>query len=328
MPATTIVVLTTGGTISSEITADGAVPARGAADLLGDDFLGNGVPSVGPDANPAADIEIRAEDLMAVDSSALSIADQFRIVAAVARTFADPDVDGIVITHGTDTMEETAYLVDLFAADLRPVVVTGAQLPADAPAADGPRNLADALRIAADPSSRGRGTLIVMGGRMWAARGAFKVSTVDPIGFDTVHPELPRPLLHGDPAHLAHARVDTFTLYPGISPGIIAAAISQHTAAVVLAGTGSGNTHPDVTAQVAHAVAQGIVVVVTSRVPYGPVRSTYGGGGGAVDLERAGAIISRWLRAPQARMALIALLATGHDAEQIRRFFADSAPES
>ena len=79
--------------------------------------------------------------------------------------------------------------------------------------------------------------------------------------------------------------------------------------------------HPDITAEVALAVQRGVTVVVTSRVPYGEVTATYGGGGGAVDLRRAGAIVSPWLRAPQARMALIALLTSGHDLGLITDLF-------
>lgn len=318
MAASRIVLLTTGGTVAATTTADGAVPALAAADLVPD--------LSAPRTDPLPDISVTATDLMSVDSSAMTATERFRIVGAIADALADPDVTGVVVTHGTDTMEETAYLADLFHTDDRPVVFTGAQFPADAPNADGPRNIEDALRVAADPSSRGKGTLVVLGGRMWSARGIFKVSTDNPIAFDTAHPDLPRPVIDADVTKVGHARVDAFTLYPGVSPGIIAAAVSQNAAGIVLAATGSGNTHPDVTAQVANAVHDGVVVVVTSRVPYGPIVPTYGGGGGAVDLERAGAIISRWLRAPQARIALAVLLGAGYDAAQIAEFFHASDP--
>lgn len=319
MATSTIVLLTTGGTVAATTTADGAVPALAAADLVPD--------LSAPHGEPLPDIAVSPVDLMSVDSSAMTSADRFAIVGAIGAALSDPAVTAVVVTHGTDTMEETAYLADLFHADERPVVFTGAQFPADTPEADGPRNIEDALRVAADPSSRGKGTLVVLGGRMWSARGIFKVSTDNPIAFDTAHPDLPRPLVEADVAAVGHARVDAFTLYPGVSPGIIAAAVSQNAAGIVLAATGSGNTHPDVTAQVARAVHDGVVVVVTSRVPYGPIVPTYGGGGGAVDLERAGAIISRWLRAPQARIALAVLLGAGYDAADIAEFFRASDPE-
>ncbi|MBD0860106.1 asparaginase [Gordonia sp. zg691] len=304
----TTVLISTGGTIAAQTTDDGAVPALGAAQLLS--------------TTPRSDAVIRSVDLMSVDSSAMTVADQFAVVRAIADALTDPTVAGVVVTHGTDTMEETSFLADLYAVDDRPVVFTGAQRPADAPDSDGPANLAAALATIADPASRGRGVLVVAGGRVLSARGLFKVSTTDPAAFDCVSPDLPRRVL-AEPIPVGRtARVDTFALYPGVSPGLIASAVAQNAAGLVLAATGSGNTHPDITAEVALAVQHGVTVVVTSRVPYGEVSTTYGGGGGAVDLHRAGAIVSPWLRAPQARMALIALLTAGCDRAEIAGFFA------
>ncbi|MFE0749941.1 asparaginase [Gordonia sp. NPDC058843] len=310
------VLISTGGTIAAHTTDDGAVPALGSAELL----TATGTTDTGP--------AIRTVDLMSVDSSAMTVADQFAVAHAIADALADPAVRGVVVTHGTDTMEETAFLADLFAADERPVVFTGAMLPADAPGADGPANLAAALAAVDDPAARGRGVLVAMGGRLLPARGLFKVSTTDLAAFDTVpgaelgdSSPVPRRVLTGPVPAGRAARVDAFTLYPGVSPGLIAASVAQNAAGLVLAATGSGNTHPDITAEVALAVQHGLAVVVTSRVPYGEVTATYGGGGGAVDLRRAGAIVSPWLRAPQARMALIALLTAGHDHRSISDFF-------
>lgn len=303
----TIVLISTGGTIASQATADGAVPTLAAGDML----VATDLPTM----------PVRTVDLMSVDSSAMGVADQYAIVGAIADALDDPAVRGVVVTHGTDTMEETAFLADLYATDERPVVFTGAQRPADHPDAGGPANVAAALTVVADPVNRGRGVLIALGGHVVAARGAFKVSTTDPVAFDTVRADLPRPTLAGPVPSGRFARVDAFTLYPGVSPGLIAAAVAQNAAGIVLGGTGSANSHPDITAEVALAVQSGVTVVVTSRVPYGEVRATYGGGGGAVDLERSGAIVSPWLRAPQARMALVALLTAQVSPAGIAEFF-------
>jgi L-asparaginase len=89
----------------------------------------------------------------------------------VAATLRSPDVAGVVVTHGTDTTEQTAFFLDLFHADPRPVVVTGAQRAADAPDSDGPRNLTDAVTAAAAPATRGLGVLIGFGGQLFPARG-------------------------------------------------------------------------------------------------------------------------------------------------------------
>ncbi|MFT4042385.1 MAG: asparaginase [Gordonia sp. (in: high G+C Gram-positive bacteria)] len=322
MAPTRIVLITTGGTVASTTGADGAVPMLSAEQLLSTAYRNSETRT-----QADLDLDIATVDLMSVDSSAMTVAHQVRIVAAIAHALADPAVTAVVVTHGTDTMEETAFLADLTAADPRPVVFTGAQFPADSPHPDGPANIGCALRAAADPHNRGRGVLIAVGGRLVPARGAFKASTNDPTAFDTVCDRLPRPLLPAPMTVGRVARVDAFTLYPGVSPSLIASAVDQRAGAIVLAGTGSGNTHPDITAEVIGARQAGVIVVVTTRVPYGPVIPTYGGGGGAVDLERAGALVSRWLRAPQARTALIALLSTGHDADDVARFFRESEPD-
>lgn len=306
-----VVMITTGGTAASRTTQDGAVPVLHAADLL---------------PETSADISVRPVELMVKDSSAMTVRDQFAIVAAIRDALEDPDVAGVVVTHGTDTLEETSFLADVYAADSRPVIFTGAQFPADHPRSDGPANIAAAVALAADPDSRGRGVLIALGGRVLGARGAFKISTTDVVAFDTVHANLPRPLV-ADVLPDGHpARVDLLALYPGVSPGTIAAAVAQRAAGIVLSATGSGNTHPDITAEVNLAVQRSVPVVVSTRVPYGEVEPTYGGGGGGVDLARAGAAFSPWLRAPQARMALIALLSSGADTDAAKAFFQASTP--
>ncbi|WP_448221292.1 asparaginase [Gordonia iterans] len=306
-----VVMITTGGTAASRTTDDGAVPVLHAADLL-------------PDS--VDDVLVRPVDLMSVDSSAMTVREQFAVIRAIADALDDPEVAGVVVTHGTDTLEETAFLADVFAADPRPVVFTGAQYPVDHPRSDGPANIAAAVALAGDPDARGRGVLVALGGRVLGARGLFKVSTTSIEAFDTVHPDLPRPLIPVSIPSGMPARVDLLALYPGVSPGLIAAAVAQRAAGIVLSATGSGNTHPDITAEVALAQQRNVPVVVTSRVPYGAVEATYGGGGGGVDLARAGAVISPWLRGPQARMAMIALLTTGASRSEIADFFAASGP--
>lgn len=306
-----VVMITTGGTAASRTTDDGAVPVLTGEDLIPADLGGTAV---------------RPIDLMTLDSSAMTVRDQFAVVSAVAEALGDPEVTGVVVTHGTDTLEETAFLADVFAADPRPVVFTGAQYPADHPLSDGPGNIAAAIALAADPGHRGRGVQVALGGRVLPARGVFKVSTTGTEGFDTVHDQLPRPLIADAVPGGVPARVDLLALYPGVSPGLIAAAIAQRAAGIVLSATGSGNTHPDITAEVAQAKQRDVPVVVSTRVPYGEVEATYGGGGGGVDLARAGAIFSPWLRAPQARMAMIALLSTGASRPEIADFFSASQP--
>ncbi|GED98258.1 asparaginase domain-containing protein [Gordonia crocea] len=322
MASKRIALITTGGTVASHQTAGGAVPVLHSGELV--DLARAASDQVGGGTRP----EITTIDLMTRDSSALRTGDQFIIATAVVGALADPEVAGVVVTHGTDTMEETAYLVDLYAHDRRPVVFTGAQLPSDRPDADGPANIVAAIACALDPASIGAGVQVVVGGDPQPIRGLFKVNTEALRAYDVVRGDLGRPLIDLPVPAGRTARVDTIALYPGVSPGTIAAAVAQHAAGIVLAATGSGNTHPDITAQVSLAVQQGVVVVVSTRVPYGEVAARYGGGGGAVDLVAAGAIMSAWLRAPQARMALIALRTAGATRDEIVDFFSRSGPPS
>ncbi len=306
------VVLTTGGTIASR-----------------DD--GTGATAVSPGA---LDVPVGTHAVLAVDSSALTPADLDTIRRAV-RSVLDGGAGAVVLTHGTDTLEETALALDVVHDDPRPVVLTGAVRAADHPVPDGPGNLRDALAVAASPTARGLGVLVVLGGVVHAARGTVKGHTEalccfrdphrGPVGMVTTdgmtllrRPVRPAPLAAAD---LAGVRVDVVALHPGADATALDALVAAGARGLVLEATGSGNTHPVVVAAAARHVAAGIAVVVTSRVPGGPVRAAYGGGGGGADLVAAGAVLAPWLRAGQARVQLAALLAAGARPEQVRDVF-------
>jgi L-asparaginase len=302
---TVVSILTTGGTIASRRFADGARPT-----VSGDEL----VAAVAPTS-----VEVRVREITQVDSGALLPADQDAIRRAVASELTDPDVSGVVVTHGTDTMEETAMLLDLMHRDRRPVVLTGAQKPADSPDADGPANLDAAIAAAIDPDLHGRGVLIAMGGALVAARGTGKFDTGAPAPFRQVRGDLPRPLVTA--TDIASVRVDIIALYPGVDPQTLDRAADAGASAIVLSASGSGNTHPHVVAAAGRVIDRGCPVVVCSRVPLGEVVPLYGGGGGAIDLIGRGAVISPWLRAPQARIAVQAILAGGGGPDDVATFF-------
>ncbi len=307
-PQAVVSILTTGGTIASRRFTDGARPDVGGAELIA---------GARSDADTA---ELRVREIRQIDSGALLPADQDAIRQAVASELADPDVQGVVVTHGTDTMEETAMLIDVMHHDPRPVILTGAQRPADSPDPDGPANLDAAIAAAVDPDLRGRGAFIAMGGELVPALGATKFDTRNPMPFRQVHPDLPRRLL--PPAPIAGVRVDILALYPGVDPQILEWAVDAGAGAIVLSASGSANTHPDVVSAAGRVIDRGIPVVVCSRVPLGEVVPLYGGGGGAIDLIRSGAVISPWLRASQTRIAVQAILAGGGGRQEISAFFA------
>ncbi|MEV4437048.1 asparaginase [Streptomyces sp. NPDC049555] len=314
-----VVVISTGGTIASRWQGSGY-----AADAAGGDVLATAAVPEG--------VNVRVVDLMSVNSARLTTAHQLTLLRTVHEVLADPDVDGIVVTHGTDTLEESAFLLDLYHDDPRPVVLTGAQRPLEAPDGDGPRNLHDALLTAA--TVRDLGVLIVFDGQVHAARGTVKVQTIaadafaDPSGNRVgdvrdgsvvVHrqPQRPAPLPL-PPVTQASPRVDVVMHHCDGDPLLFNAAVGAGAQGVVLVATGAGNATPEVCAAVEAAVARGVLVALTTRVPTGPVAEIYTHGG-AVDLVAGGAVLTGTLRAGQARIAVLgAVLSSTDPAERAR----------
>jgi L-asparaginase len=316
----TVTVLTTGGTIASRQSAGGGARATDDVTALLDQVSTPG------------DVTVQGREVLRVNSFAITPQDMRTVLAAVEESLSDPGVDGVVITHGTDTMEETALFVDLFHTDDRPVVFTG-----DQPDPDGPVNVSDAIAVAAAAESRGLGVLLVFAGGVYAAQGTRKTRTMDLAAFD--NPETGalgrvdhgrvsianRPLRGtvGDVSALAAElpRVDIVAIYPGVDAAALTGVVSAGARGLVLEATGSGNANPAVVRAVGEFVAAGGVVVVSTRVHSGPVTALYTGGGG-VDLVAAGAVLAGSLRPGQARIALIALLALGAGPEEISRTLA------
>ncbi len=322
-----VVLLTTGGTISSR-QGDGGVVATDDAETIGRLAVRDG-----------SDVHVEAHEVMRIGSYQMRLADLRTISDAVKGQLDRPDVDGIVITHGTDTLEETAVLLDLVHDDPRPVILTGAQRAADVPDTDGPRNLADALDVAASPAARDAGVLVAFAGTVLAARGTRKVHTVDLAAFanpagalgevidgrvQMVHsPRRPKPLAPLEP-DFDDTRVDLVPAYPGSDDVLLRAAVDAGARGVVLVGTGVGNAPPRLPELVRQFTRDGVVVGLSSRVANGPVLPVYGNGGGA-DLVAAGAVPLSGLPASQARIALALLLSTGAEPSQVARMLADYA---
>lgn len=310
---TRVHVIGTGGTIASR--SGGAGGGAVAADAV-TDVLETSAPPTG--------IDVTAEDLLSQGSFRLTLADLRRIAQAAVTRAADPDIDGVVVTHGTDTMEESAFLVDLVNDTDTPVVFTGAQRAADHADTDGPRNLRHSVAVAADPRCRGLGAMVCFDGRVQGARGVRKAHTMasQPFAggalvgefrgdeFDlSARPARPTPRpLPG--ASFDETRVDIVVAYPGSDPEDLRVARSRGAVGVVLAGTGVGNAGPGYAEAVADLVASGNAVVLSSRVMAGPVLGVYGHGGG-VDLLAAGATSAGHLNPFQSRILAAVLLSSG-----------------
>lgn len=313
-----IVICTTGGTITASTTPEGAVVA-GDSDPATQAML-DGLRAVLPDQ-----ITVSARAVLDADSSTFGPAEWDLLVDAVGDVLSDPSVSGVVVSHGTDTLEETAIALDLHHDDPRPVALTGAQRPADHPEADGPANLLDAVLLAADPVSRDLGVLVVLGRAILQARGVRKWHTTDPVAFarnspehpvEDLPPELERPTLTGR-ARFTDTRVDVVACPPGADAVAVHACVEAGARGLVLEGSGSGNLPPLVADAVARLADDrpDIVVVASSRVPRGEATSTYGGPGGGAELAARGVLSCGYLRSGQARVLLAALLSTAGSAD-------------
>ena len=244
-----------------------------------------------------------------------------------------PRVNGIVITHGTDTLEETAFYLHLTLQTDRPVVVTGSMRHSREPSWDGPFNVWAASHVAMHPFSFGRGALVVFGGDIFDARTVTKIHTTaleafggypGPIGrIDTLEgtpslryfarPEQRDPL---DPPD-ATARVEILTAYSGWRGEGLAEAL-ERADGVVIAALGVGNLPPDVVPIIA---ATDRPVVIATRTDIGPILPIYGYEGGGKTLYSAGAIPASFLNAFKARIKLIVLLSLGYDRSAVAEAF-------
>lgn len=291
----TFALIATGGTIACTTVRDGSlVPTVSGQQLAA---------SLGAD-DGTHDIEV--VEFRALDSSSITLADLDELLLCVREQLARPDIDGVLITHGTDSLEETALALSLFDLGDGPIVLTGAQRAFDHPAGDGPRNLRDAYELLCSGKP---GVWVQFGGKTIPGRGARKWHTSQLNGFeelpvgDSAVPLLPLAPMAGNP-------VEIIAAYPGAGATLVDASL-PHTHGLVIEAMGSGNMGAEMGAGVARALQAGIPVVISTRTPYGNTKLAYGGAGGGATLGEMGAVAAGGFRAGQARIMLAAALATG-----------------
>ena len=326
-----VAIVFTGGTISMrhDPAAGGNVPVLGGAALL--------------ETAPGLD---RIADLVPIDrgltpASHFTFEALFGIHEAVRNAIADPSIDGAVVVQGTDTIEETAFFLDLLHAGPKPIVVTGAMRSASQDGYDGPANLTAAVRVAAsaDAAAAELGAVVVLGGTIEAADD---VSKTHASAFDTfrslnrgslgrvVDERVELGATRGVRRHVAAERAAervflvTATVATDGTP--IAALRAAGADGFVVAATGAGNTSAALLAAAGAAIADGLPVVLATRCPIGSAGAGYAFPGGGATWLRAGAVPAGHLTGPKARIALALGIGAALDRDGLAALLADPAP--
>jgi L-asparaginase len=333
-----VLLVATGGTIASRPGPDGAV---GVA-LSGAEVL-SAVGGIDLD-------DIDVIDVASVPSWNVEPDKRAEVASMCGRVLSDGRADAVVVTHGTDTVEETAWFTELLASRITargPIVFTAAMRNAAMLAADGPANLRDAILTARSPAARDRGVMVCANGELHHARwvtkidahdlGTFRSPSAAAIGrvvagrvmftLASPPPPPPPPAAHGDGDGVDELRVDgrvaQIPAYAGIDPDIVDFHVARGAKGIVVEGTGAGNVYAGLVPGIERAVAAEVAVVVTTRCLTGAVAPIYGGDGGGARLAEIGVIGGGDLGAVRARLALMVALGGEPPLDAVRRWFAE-----
>src|SRR3954454_21971544 len=323
-----IVVLATGGTIAGAA-ATGTQSSYTSGKVTIDAML-DSVPGIRDLAN------LKGEQISNVGSQDMSFEIMLKLAKRINELLATGDVDGIVVTHGTDTLEETAFFLNLTVKSDKPVVIVGSMRPSTAISADGPLNLYDAVAVAADPQAKGRGVLVVMNDQIHAAHSLTKTSTTSVQTFMSPLRGVVGVTAYGKDdwyntppwKHTAQSEFDTsnVTKLPRVyivfadadmEPDLIDASVKAGAKGIGLAGVGSGNINKVCVAGAAAAVKKGVFVVRSSRVATGMVDRNV-----EVNDDELGFVASDELNPQKSRILLsLALLDNSRQSAQIQELF-------
>ena len=323
----TVAVLSTGGTIASrhDPVKGGYVPA-----LSGDDLIA-AIPAIRKVA------QIQTHQISNISSSDMTPQVWLQLSARANELLSQPGIAGVVVTHGTNTLEETAYFLDLTVISSKPVVLVGAQRPASDPDADGPRNLLDAIRVAISQEAVGKGVMVVMNGQINAARDVTKTNTsqvetfrslefgslgvVDVEAVRFYRSPLRRQTLNVD-SKTALRRVEIVASYAGADGRFIRSLIRDGDVdGIVVTGLGLGGVPGAVFDAIQEARLKQIPVVVGTRVPTGRVFPLSAGKGSALSLKAIGCVLADNLSPQKARILLMLALTHTRDPEALQKYF-------
>ncbi len=320
-------ILATGGTIAGKQTAPGEVGYK-SGEFKVEDLI-NAVPGIRDLAT------ITGEQVVNIGSQDMNDAVWLKLAKRIDEIAKKGDVDGIVVTHGTDTLEETSFFIDLVAKTDKPIVFVGSMRPATAVSADGPGNLYNAVAVAADPTSKGRGALVVLNDTIHDARNVVKTNTTSletfqslmrgPMGLVTMGKikwlddpgEKHKQKARFDVANVAQLpRVDVIYAHANMSTDLITAAVKNGAKGLVVAGVGDGNMTEQAQETLASVAKQGVVVVRSTRLPEGIVLRN-----AEVNDDERGFVASGEFTPPKARVLLQFSLMKTQDPKEIQKIF-------
>jgi L-asparaginase len=322
-----VVILATGGTIAGAA-ASGTQSGYTSGAVTIDTMLG-AVPGINKLAT------IKGEQIANVGSQDMSFQILLKVARRINELASGAGVDGFVITHGTDTMEESAYFLNLAVKTDKPVVMVGSMRPSTAVSADGPLNLYNAVAVAADPKAKGRGVLVVMNDQIHAAHSLTKMSTtavgtfLSPMRGLAGITNYGKQEFYGSPVwkHTKQSefdisnvtklpRVDIIFACEDMSPDLIDAAVQKGAKGIVIAGVGNGNMNKASVDAAANAVKKGVVVVRSSRVPTGLV-----GRNVELDDDKLGFVASYDLNPQKSRILLTLALLKKRSAAELQKLY-------
>ena len=306
-------IMFTGGTISMKIdpVTGAAVPALSGRDIV----------AHVPGLRRAARLTL--EDYAQLPGPHVSPRWMWSLKQRIEAHLADPRIDGVVVTHGTDTIEETAFLVDLTTDTSKPVVFCGAMRTLGEPGSDGPSNLRIAVQTASNRDAHGHGVLIAVGEQILAAGeavkthtqnlGAFKseigpVAILDRSGVRFVRSAVRRRIVR---AGSIDPRVDLHVMATGADGALLRASLQRGARGLVIEGTGAGNVPPLAVPAIEEALKANIPVVIASRCGSGSVAPLYGYQGGGAQLQKMGCVMGGDLVGQKARVLLMVALGAG-----------------
>ncbi len=320
-------ILATGGTIAG--TGSSATTSQYTAGQVAIGTLLDAVPQIKDIAN------VTGEQIVSIGSQDMNDQVWLTLANRINELLASPECDGIVVTHGTDTMEETAYFLNLTVHSDKPVVLTGAMRPSTAMSADGPLNLYNSVVTAASKDSYGRGVMIVMNGLILGAHSTQKMNTVDvqtfqapdagPLGY--VYNSRPYYNMQTQKRHTTQSVFDVKGLkelpkvgivyaYSNIDADVMEPFLTKGYKGIIHAGLGNGNYHKNIFPSLLEARKKGILVVRSSRVPTGPT-TLYD----EVDDEKYEFVASWELNPQKARVLLMLALTKTNDWREIQKYF-------